>query len=335
MDETLAWLLEPENPSARALALQHLAGRPAGDPEVEAAQAAIPGWGPARDILAAQWPAGYWMAPGVGYSPRHKATLWQVIFLAALGAPRTGAIDAACAYVLDHSRLPDGRFAAGRTAQQATAGLNGSLLRALAQLGYEDPRLPETAEALAGMVLRTGSHRPAGQDVEGLGLAAAARSLAGLASIPEPLRSPAMVEAMDAAAETLLAEGGRALLRGEGSAWQRLGFPPADAPDLLEAIEALIETGHGADPRLAAALDLVGSKRDRDGRWPLEQTPGNTWGSFGQAGRPNKWVTIRALRCLASPVPLPGAAGGRLPTPRGSEGDGPGEGFPSGRERST
>jgi hypothetical protein len=305
VDETLVWLLEPENPSARALALQHLAGRPAGDRELEAARAAIPGWGPARDILAAQWPAGYWMAPGVGYSPRHKATVWQVIFLAALGAPRTEAIDAACAHVLDHSRLPDGRFSAGRTARQATAGLNGNLLRAFGQLGYEDPRLLETAEALAGVVLRPRSRRHGGHGAEGPGLAAAARSLAGLASIPESLRSPAMVEAMGMAAESLLAEGGHALLQEESTAWQRLGFPPADAPDLLEAIEALVETGHGADPRLAAAVDLVRSKRDRDGRWPLERTPGNTWGSFGQVNRPNKWVTIRALRCLAPPPPLP------------------------------
>lgn len=311
MDETLVWLLEPENPSARALALQHLLGRPAGDRELEAARAAIPAWGPARDILAAQWPAGYWMAPGVGYSPRHKATVWQVIFMAALGAPRTAAIDAACVYVLDQSRLPDGRFAAGRTARQATPGLNGNLLRAFGQLGYEDPRLLETAEALAGLVLRPRSRRHARQEAEGPGLAAAARSLAGLASMPAPLRSPAMVEAMGIAAETLLAEGGRALLQGESPAWQRLGFPPADTPDLLEAIEALVEAGRGADPRLAAALDLVRSKRDRDGRWPLERTPGNTWGSFGQVNRPDKWVTIRALRCLTHPAPLPVPGGGK------------------------
>ncbi len=72
--EVLAWLLEAENPSVRYLALTDLLDRPADDPEFMAAQATIPGWGPAKAILEAQWPEGYWMRPGVGYSPKHKAT---------------------------------------------------------------------------------------------------------------------------------------------------------------------------------------------------------------------------------------------------------------------
>jgi hypothetical protein len=295
VDGTLDWLLEAENPSARALALRLLVGRPAGDAEVKAARAAIPGWGPARDILAAQWPAGYWMAPGVGYSPRHKATVWQVIFLAALGTPRTTAIDAACAYVLDHSRLPDGRFSTGKTARQATIAINGSLLRAFGQLGYEDARLHDAAEALAGMVLQRRSRRQARP-------AEAARAVAGLASVPAALRSPAMDEALGVAVASLLGREGQALLRGpdaqESSEWQRFGFPPGESADLLEAVEALVEAGYGTDVRLAAALDLVRRKQDRDGRWALERVPDNTWTGFGGLGQPNKWVTIRALRVL-------------------------------------
>jgi hypothetical protein len=315
LDATLDWLLEAENPSARALALSHLAGRLPGDPEVEAAQAAIPGWGPARDILAAQWPAGYWMAPGPGYSPKHKATVWQVIFLAALGAPCTGAIDAACAYVLEHSRRADGRFSAGKTAGQATADLNGSLLRALGELGYHDPSLFETAEGLARMVLRPWFRAPAGRKGQGACLATAARALGGLAAVPPALRSPAVVEAMSIAAENLLSEGGWALLGGQGAeaengAWQRLCFPPGDTADLLEAVEALQAAGYGADPRLDSARELVWSKQDRDGRWVLERVPHNTWASFGQVDRPNKWVTIRALRAMAGGVGSPLAAVG-------------------------
>lgn len=302
MERTLDWLLEAENPSARALALRHLAGRPEGDAEVEAARAAIPAWGPARDILAAQWPAGYWMAPGAGYSPRHKATVWQVIFMAALGAPRTAAIDAACAYVLEHSRLPDGRFSGGKTVRQATLGLNGALHRAFWQLGYEDPRLYAAAEALAGMVLRRQPRRQGRPERQALCPAEAARAVAGLATIRGPLSSPAMDEALGAAVEVLLSDGGQALLRPPStqvsSEWQRFGFPPGEAVDVLEALEALVDAGRGADERLAAALDLVRRKQGRDGRWILERAPDNTWASFGQVGRANKWVTIRALRVL-------------------------------------
>ncbi|MFN2165149.1 MAG: nitrogen fixation protein NifH, partial [Anaerolineae bacterium] len=108
----LAWLLEPANPSARYLALTRLLGCPEADPEVGEARSRIPGWPVAQSILDAQWPEGYWVGPGVGYSPKYKDTVWQVVFLSAMGAPRTPAIDRACAYVLEHSRLPDGRFTA-------------------------------------------------------------------------------------------------------------------------------------------------------------------------------------------------------------------------------
>ena len=116
--DPLPWLLEPENPSARYLALTGLLDRAADDADVVAARSAIPGWGPARAILNAQWPEGYWMRPGTGYSPKHKATVWQVIFLAAMGTPCTTAVEGACAYVLEHSRLPDGRFSAFKKSAQ-------------------------------------------------------------------------------------------------------------------------------------------------------------------------------------------------------------------------
>jgi hypothetical protein len=49
---------------------------------------------------------------------------------------------------------------------------------------------------------------------------------------------------------------------------------------------------------LAAVIETVRSKQDEMGRWALEHTPSNTWARFGTVGRPNKWVTLRALRVL-------------------------------------
>jgi hypothetical protein len=45
---------------------------------------------------------------------------------------------------------------------------------------------------------------------------------------------------------------------------------------------------------------LVKSKRDSDGRWPLEnQHPGNMPIDLGEAeGQPSRWNTLRALRVL-------------------------------------
>jgi len=300
----LDWLLEPDNPSARYLALTGLLDRSADDPEVQAAQAAIPGWGPAKAILNAQWPEGYWMHPGLGYSPRHKATVWQVIFLAQLGTPRIEAVDRACAYLLDHSRLPNGLFAADKTAHRAILCLSGSLLRAFSQLGYQDPRLEESLEALAQAAVgsnfrcrcQAGLRPPRHRD----GLPCpwgAARTLNALAGVPAERRSPAMQAAIEAGLAFLLSEEGP--LAGQPDALEsRLSFPLDHHSDLLELLEVSGRFGVGSAPRLEAAVAVVRSKRDENGRWPLEHTPANTWASFGTVGQPNKWVTLRALAIL-------------------------------------
>jgi hypothetical protein len=308
--DPIPWLLEAQNPSARYLTLTGLLGRSADDPEALAAQAAIPAWGPAQAILDAQWPEGYWMGPGAGYSPKYRATVWQVIWLAALGAPRTDAMERACGYVLDHSRLPDGRFSAHKTAQGAIACLNGNLLRAMRQLGVEDPRLEESTEALARMVSRDGFRcrfnvpgPPPARMRDGLPCAwGAIKALGAFAEIPREERSPAVQSTVEEGLGLLrsgdLAGGGYPAATEPSALWQKFGFPLGYTSDLLEALEVLGSLGAGHVPGLAAAVAIARSKRDESGRWALEYTPENTWAGFGQLGKPNKWVTLRALRVL-------------------------------------
>ena len=312
--DPLPWLLEPENPSARYLALTGLLDRPADDPEVLAARAAIPGGGAARATLDAQWPEGYWIAPGVGYSPKYKSTVWQVIILAALGAPRTAAIDRACDRVLSDSRLPDGRFSAKVTEQGAIVCLGGNLLRALMQLGFEDPRMAESFEALAGSALREGyrCRYNALQDESGAwphhmrdGLPCAwgaIKALGAFAEVPEAQRSSAVRDAIEAGVELLLGgnlAGGEYPTATEPSPlWQQFGFPLAYTSDLLEALEVLGRLGVDLGAQLAPSLDIVRGKRDASGRWALEHALDNTWAEFGEIGQPNKWVTQRAQHVL-------------------------------------
>jgi hypothetical protein len=63
--------------------------------------------------------------------------------------------------------------------------------------------------------------------------------------------------------------------------------------------EALAALGYGGDPRLKRTLKLILEKQDADGRWPLEYDyAGKTWVDFGAKKKPNKWVTLRAVRVL-------------------------------------
>ena len=312
--DPLPWLLEHENPSARYLALTGLLARPPDDAEVLETRAAIPGWGAARAILDAQWPEGYWIAPGMGYSPKYKSTVWQVIILAALGAPRTTAVARACDRVLRDSRLPDGRFSAKTTEQGAIVCLGGNLLRALMQLGFEDLRIAESVEALAESALSDGyrCRYNALQDEcggwprhmrDGLPCAwGAIKALGAFAEVPEAQRSAGVRNAIEAGVKLLLsgnlASGDYPTATEPGPLWQRFGFPLAYTSDLVEALEVLGRLGVDVGVELAPALDIVQSKQDASGRWALEHALDNTWAEFGEIGKPNKWVTLRALRVL-------------------------------------
>src|SRR6185503_12519870 len=55
-----------------------------------------------------------------------------------------------------------------------------------------------------------------------------------------------------------------------GAAWTRFAFPTWWHYDVLRGLEYLRVAGVAPDERAAEAIELVESKRDRDGRWPLE-----------------------------------------------------------------
>jgi hypothetical protein len=85
-----------------------------------------------------------------------------------------------------------------------------------------------------------------------------------------------------------------------GAAWSRFAFPTWWHYDVLRGLEYLRRAGVAPDERMAEAIDLVASKRDGDGRWPLEiRHPGEMPVEADDSeGRPSRWNTLRALRVL-------------------------------------
>ncbi len=84
-------------------------------------------------------------------------------------------------------------------------------------------------------------------------------------------------------------------------AWTRFAFPTWWHYDVLRGLEYLRCAGVAPDERMAEAIDLVTSKRDGDGRWPLEvRYPGDMPIEIDEGeGRPSRWNTLRALRVLS------------------------------------
>ncbi|HEX8995407.1 MAG TPA: hypothetical protein VF812_05215 [Ktedonobacterales bacterium] len=82
--------------------------------------------------------------------------------------------------------------------------------------------------------------------------------------------------------------------------WTHFAFPTWWHYDVLRGLEYLRRAGVAPDERVAEAIELVASKRDSDGRWPLEaQYPGTMPIEMGEGvSQPSRWNTLRALRVL-------------------------------------
>jgi hypothetical protein len=83
-------------------------------------------------------------------------------------------------------------------------------------------------------------------------------------------------------------------------AWLQFSFPPRWHYDVLRGLE-YFRLADVPDPRLADAIEVVRSKRQRDGSWLLENThPGAVHFELEDGdGHPSRWNTLRASRVLA------------------------------------
>jgi hypothetical protein len=84
------------------------------------------------------------------------------------------------------------------------------------------------------------------------------------------------------------------------AAWTQFSHPTFWHYDVLRGLDYLRAAGAVPDDRLAEAIELVRSKRDADGRWPLENPhPGALHFAIDDGeGRPSRWNTLRAMRVL-------------------------------------
>lgn len=88
--------------------------------------------------------------------------------------------------------------------------------------------------------------------------------------------------------------------RKSGCNWTHFAFPTWWHYDVLRGLEYLSSAGVAYDERVADAIELVESKRDDNGLWPLEtKYPGVMPVEVDEGeGHASRWNTLRALRVL-------------------------------------
>lgn len=321
-----AWLLEHDSPGVRYLAMRDLLSLPADDQQLLAARRLAHTRGPIAEVLAQMAPAGYWIEPGPGYSPKYRGTVWALILLAQLGAHASEdeRLDRACGYLIDHALCDGGQFTTAGGPSGTADCLQGNLCWALAELGYDHPRLAAAYDWMSrtvtgdGMAPRTGRDAgrryyagkcgpdfACGANAELPCAWGAVKVMMAFANAPAQYRGELMERAAARGVTFLLGTDPALAQYPAGYAqkpsgnWWKFGFPTFYVTDLIQLVEALVLHGLGGDPRLRGALAAVWARRDAQGRWTMDYPYGEkTWSDFGPKGQPNPWVTLRALRVV-------------------------------------
>jgi len=332
------WLLEPDDPGVRYLALRDIVE--AGEKELKAARTKAHREGPIAAILDNMDPVGYWVIPDPVYYPKFQGTAWSIMSLAQLGGSieEDKRIGTACAYLLKHALVKGGQFVPRGKPTDIGLCFQGNMLTTLMDLGCKDSRLDKAYEWMARRV--TGEDLPRKINDDGLALAegvpgpfryvkfitdplfgcrtnnglpcawAANLVMMAFSRLPVEHRSGLIQRAIRAGVNFLFTgEPAKADFPGHRKGvpdprWWQFSFPAFGA-DILSTAESLTALGYGRDSRLKNTLNVIREKQDENGRWRLEYDffrNHKMWVKYGPAGKPNKWVTLRALRVLKRAV---------------------------------
>ena len=323
---SLSWLLEPENPGVRYLALRDLVK--AGGKELETARKTAHKESPIAAVLNEMKPEGYWEQPGAGYYPKYTSSVWSLILLAQLGAAidMDERIARVVNYMLENGLTKHGIFSVNGLPSGTADCLQGNLCYALLDLGCTDSRLDGAFEWMARTVTgegiapitekkaeiryyagKCGPVFACGSNDKKSCAWGASDVMLAFGKLPQKKRTPLINRAIKTGVDFLFSvdpaeaawpspyTGGK-----PSSNWWKFGFPVFYVSDILQVTEALVRLGYGKDKRLANALKLIKDKQDSRGRWALEYDyAGKTRADFGKKKEPNKWVTLRALRVLS------------------------------------
>jgi len=325
-NDTLAWLLEEENPGVRYLAIRDLLDTAETDSEYLQARNIAHQVGPISQILNKMNEAGYWEKPGPGYLPKYRSTVWSVIMLAQLGGviQMDERIKMACRYILDNTMTEYGQFSVSGTPGSTADCLQGNMCSAMLDLGMRDSRLDLAFEWMARSVTGDGVASMGDKSTPiryyagkcGPGFLCGANNklpcawgtvkvMLAFSKLTKGKRTPLIEKAIRQGIDFLLGVDPATADYPTGYAakpsgnWWKFGFPVFYVTDILQLVEALIRLGLASDPRLSNALDLIRGKQDGKGRWQMEYSyTGKTWVDFGPKKQPNKWVTYRAAYVL-------------------------------------
>jgi hypothetical protein len=303
-DDPVSWLLDPSDPAVRHLALRWINDLPPDSPDVLEAQAQAMQSPPINTILDLQRPDGSWQEVEHTFSPMYRSTIWQIIFLAGLGADGADErVRKGVEHILTADQDEDGTFPVeGSVYHGQLLCVTSMTLEALLALGYAaDSRVQEAMAAVCNLVKDEDTACKYNADLPCAW--GAVKALRALAIAPAEGEGTAVCEAKDLAAALILtrdpAVGDYPTKSKPSSHWRRLAVPRGFQSDALEALEALALAGQGHNPSLVPTIQFILQRQNAQGRWHSSHyLNGRMLADWEPRGRESKWVTLHAIRTL-------------------------------------
>jgi hypothetical protein len=305
----IGWLLKSKDPSVRYFTRSDILGETERSGAARAAKEQIPKGARLRALLAGQRADGGF---GTDWYKKWVGATWRLVSAVELGVPPESVVARRAAnYVL--SRLPLARAEPHRIRgrYRLHASVIGNPLGVGARLGLaDDPRVQRIAQSLVRWQWPDGGWNcDSSEDAYHSSFYESLAPLWGLSEYFRATHDVGVRTAIDRAAELFLKHRLFRSCHGDDvidPRWTRLHYPVYWHYDILQALHVLDRAGKLGDPRTREALDLLESKRARDGAWSAEgrfwrRGPVNApntevvdWGGTG----PNEMITLNALRVL-------------------------------------
>jgi hypothetical protein len=290
------WLLDSD-PAIRWQAMRDLTHEPADVVAAERSRVATEGWG-AR-LLALQRPDGYWA--GGSLFPEWTSTTHTLLVLRYMGLDPMGAqAQRAVALVRDNVKWDH----AGQAyfSGEVEPCINGKAVAIGSYFGQDVGAIVD--RLLSEQLSDGGWNCEAERGSTRSSFHSTIDVLEGLLQYERSVEASPKLTAARRRGEKYLLD--RQMFRRLSTGavvdpdWLKFSFPPRYMYDVLRGLDHMRGAGIEPDERVSDAIDLVKSKRDENGRWPLENPhPGAVYFDMDEReGKPSRWNTLRALRVL-------------------------------------
>jgi hypothetical protein len=290
--DPVPWLLDPANPSARALTLRDVFHR--SGPALQAEFDRLLDWPPIRALRAHWNRLNFWGRSTMPYYGSSMGNFGTLYLLAQLGVPRFDEVEPVCESLLQHGRRDDGRFAPAFATGAPWLCYTGMALQVMWHFGFGDDLRTRSAWAAMIQAILLRPELLACSIAGGMCFHGLVKALAALLSAPPEQRSADDQEAIEVLSERLINHPFD--FEGDDAPWLQWTFPRYYNSDLIEYCHVMAQTPYRAHHRLEQLVRRLMTFQTEQGRWrKMEATPVLP---EERIYHPSRWLTYEVVHVL-------------------------------------